>query len=42
VYMAASSHSFASGSLGVIQVLVRAPGGNEPLPRGREWMLTDQ
>jgi cyclopropane-fatty-acyl-phospholipid synthase len=41
-YMAASSHSFASGSLAVIQVLVRAPGGDEPLPRGREWMLTDQ
>jgi cyclopropane-fatty-acyl-phospholipid synthase len=41
-YMAASSHSFASGSLGVIQILVRAPGGSEPLPRGREWMLTDQ
>lgn len=41
-YMAASSHSFASGSLAVIQVLGRAPGGDEPLPRGREWMLTDQ
>lgn len=40
-YMAASSHSFASGSLAVIQVLTRAPGGGE-LPRGREWMLTDQ
>jgi cyclopropane-fatty-acyl-phospholipid synthase len=41
-YMAASSHSFATGSLAVIQALVRAPGGDEPLPRGREWMLTDQ
>jgi cyclopropane-fatty-acyl-phospholipid synthase len=41
-YMAASSHSFATGSLAVVQVLVRAPGGDQPLPRGREWMLTDQ
>lgn len=40
LYLAASSHSFASGALGVVQVLGRAPGAQEPLPRGRDWMLT--
>ena len=37
-YMAGSAYSFASGSLGVVQVLCRKPGGADP-PLGRAWML---
>ncbi|HUH07002.1 MAG TPA: cyclopropane-fatty-acyl-phospholipid synthase family protein [Egibacteraceae bacterium] len=39
-YMAGSAHSFATGSLGVVQLLgCKAPGGRHHLPRGRAWML---
>jgi len=36
VYMAASAHSFATGSLGVAQVL---SGREATVPLGRDWML---
>lgn len=37
-YMAGSALSFEEGSLGIVQVLGRAPGG-DALPWGREWRL---
>lgn len=41
-YMSAASHSFASGSLEIVQVLGRARGDAPPWPTGRSWMLTDE
>lgn len=41
-YMAAASHSFATGSLEVVQVLGRIPRPQAPLPPGRDWMLTHE
>jgi len=38
LYMSGSAYSFETHSLGVVQVLGRAPGGSDELPLGREWM----
>lgn len=40
IYMAGSAHGFASGHLGVVQILGARPGpGVGDLPLGRAWML---
>lgn len=41
VYMAAASHSFATGTLGIVQILGRADGAAPEWPVGRDWMRTD-
>ena len=37
-YLAGSAYSFATRSLGVVQVLARAPGAGRQLPPDRAWM----